>query len=273
MRKGPGLSERLRGFAEPRLCANAECRIGAWQRWAGRAAGTWLNGEWFCRAECFELGLARLLRSSVPGPAQSSPSVHRLPLGLWMLSRGLIDEGQLRAALALQGQGSHLKIGSCLVNLGAIRDHDLTRALGAQNGLPVLKTHPAIVDGALPLALMRQSECVALRPPGRFGPLYLGFDGVVDRALLTAVELIVECACEPCVVSSEVVAEQIELCSRKKDPDEIVFESHCSTEEVIRTVRSYGERITGNRVRVAMTRKSLWVRLVGTRNVELLFSV
>ena len=252
-------------------CANEDCTAGRWQLWLRRDTGIRLNDRWYCSADCLQYAVALVVAASQRTPSESRPSAHRLPLGLLMLSRGIIDETQLRAALAVQGERPAMKIGQCLETLGAVTGQEVTRALGAQHCLPVLVAFQPELDGGIPLALLESSRCAAFCGAYHPGLLYVGFDGAIDRPLLAAAELVLGRQCEPCIVDTRVIEEHLELRRQSRSPNEIVFGTKSSNGDIVRSIQSYVQQVRAGRVRLAATRQHLWVNLSGTRSLDLLF--
>ena len=250
------------------ICASDLCAAAAWQLWARRKTGYYLNSDWYCCDECLHLALAKLL-VALPEKAEPKSSAHTLPLGLLMLARGAIDESELKLALAAQNRDG-LKIGQHLCRMGLVSEAEITRALGAQQSLPVLSS-TSLPDESLPLAVMESSRCVGFRGMYQSGLLYCGFDMAVDRTLIAAAEQVLDCRCEPCVVSSSLLEQQLEQRRKQKNPNEIVFETRSSESEVLRIIHSYVQQIRADQVRVAATDSFLWTKLSGIRTLDLLF--
>jgi len=258
----------LRGF-QP--CSNENCAAGRWRLWSRRGSGIHLNDKWFCSETCLEAALSLLLDNPSRVEGDRRPSAHRLPLGLLMLSRGIIDEDQLKAALAVQNERPRLKIGQCLEKLGAVSGKEVTRALGAQHCLPVLVAFQPELESGIPLTLLQASRCVAFSGNYHVGMTYMGFDGPVDRSLLAAVEFILGVQCEPCIVDSLVIEEHLEASHLRRRPDEIVFDSTHSKADIVRSIGSYAHQIRADLVRLATTRQYLWAQVRGNRKLDLLF--
>ena len=212
-----------------------------------------------------------LIPGSETSSVESAARTHRLPLGLLMLSRGVIDETQLKMALGVQSERPTMKIGRCLETLGAVTAEEVTRALGAQHCLPVLLAFDPDMDSGVPLTLLEASRCVAFRGKYHPGLVYLGFDGGVDRSLVQATELVLGTECEPCIVETAVIEEYLELRRQRHSCDEVVFATRSSTLEILRSIESYIERLRADAVRIASTREYLWVLLTGLRTTDLLF--
>ena len=252
-------------------CSNETCSARSWQLWVRRGNGIRVNSNWYCSEQCAGAAIDALLASVPRFGADHPPTVHRLPLGLLMLSRGVIDEEQLKAAVMAQVQHPELKIGRCLETLGAVTTDEVTRALGAQHCVPVLLAFRPEVDHSLPLRLLESSRCVAFR--GNYHPelLYLGFESKVDRSLLRAGELMLGCACEACIVDSRIVEQHLQTRREARRVDEITFDARFSTAEIAQSISSYAQQVRADEVRIASTRDYLWAKVSGAREVDLLF--
>jgi hypothetical protein len=259
----------VRYAANTPTCTSELCAAARWQLWARRNSGCYLNGDWYCSEDCLNVALARLL-VQLPEKTEHTASAHTLPLGLLMLARGAIDESQLKLALSTQAGNPHLRIGQCLCELGLVSETEITRALGAQHSLPVLSTS-STPDDALPLAIMESSRCLGFRGIYQSGLLYLGYDMTIDRSLIAAAETVLDCLCEPCIVSSSWLDGQLETRRRQKTPNEMVFETHSSESEVLRIIDSYLQQLRADQLRVAATNSFLWAKVSGVRTLDLLF--
>jgi len=197
--------------------------------------------------------------------------VYRLPFGLLMLARGVIDESQLKTAVETQRQQPQMKIGRCLESLGAVTGAEITRTLGAQHCVPVLVGFEPELDGGVPLALLESSRCIVFR--GNYHPemLYVGFEVAIDRPLLSAIEQVLGCRCEPCIVDGAIIGAQIEHRQRQRNPDEILFATPGGCTEVARSIHSYALQVRADTIRVASTRHHYWARVKGFRQLDLLF--
>jgi hypothetical protein len=256
---------------KPRPCASEQCAAGRLERWMRRDNGVYLNDRWYCGGACAQSALLEVLAGAPRSSPASRPRAHRLPLGLLMLSRGVIDEEQLKAALNAQGEAPELRIGECLVRLGAVKGEDITRALGAQHSLPVLVAFEPEPDHGIPLTLLEASRCVAFRGSYQQGIVYVGFAGSIDRSLLNAAEAVLGALCEPCIVDSHTIEEHLAARRQLKNDNEVVFETRNSAQEIVRSVQSYVEQARAEMMRVAATREYFWVKLQGTRQLDLLF--
>ncbi len=88
-----------------------------------------------------------------------------LPLGQLLLQKGLVDEMQLRSALAHQGRWGG-RLGKAMVRLGFADEAGVLRAVGEQLGIPFIeigsRTVPSEVVKLLPEKVMRACHAFPL---------------------------------------------------------------------------------------------------------------
>ncbi|MEM7455370.1 MAG: GspE/PulE family protein [Planctomycetota bacterium] len=98
-----------------------------------------------------------------PGPIERAPSKPRL--GEQLVSRDLITEAELEAALQLQSKHGR-KIGENLVELGIITEEQLLPFIAEQLGCPAVRLRDALTDPAavriLPRATAQRLDAIAL---------------------------------------------------------------------------------------------------------------
>lgn len=253
-------------------CSHPECSSSHWSRWRRRREGIEFNRCWYCGRQCLEAALSECISHYPRARVTTSSSVHRLPLGLLMLSRGTIDQHHLAAALQRKQKSPGRKIGECLADLGAVNEIQVTRALGAQHCLPVLLAYEPELDKSVPLQLQHSSQAICFRSQHSSNLMYVGFAAHVDHALVRAIESMMELQVEPCIIPSHVIAERLEAAQDRQRPMEFTFENNNSDADVVRSISSYAEQAHAERIRVIGTGHHLWARLDGSRNIfDLLF--
>ncbi|MGB9493042.1 MAG: hypothetical protein WCA92_21450, partial [Terriglobales bacterium] len=60
--------------------------------------GVRLGKQWFCSPDCFEEYLSGTITASIMSRQVDPPPVRRMPLGLLLLSRGVLTSEQLASA-------------------------------------------------------------------------------------------------------------------------------------------------------------------------------
>ena len=298
LRPFPRSRERLRmaGFIkyfQPRWeswhervsCSDATCHFRrrmlkyAWRRgWGVR-----VQGARYCFPECFEREVRRCFLEIYATPVPEPRPPHRIPLGLLMLSRGDIDDAQLRAALARQREHGAGRIGEWMQRLGAVQERQITAALGAQWGCPVLpeKIKPLsslALDCPVPLSLLRTFRMAPVSYVAATRTMHVGFADGVNYSALRAIESVLGCRAEACICSSSKLSLLLEALEnrwqRSSYQSTREFAAGMLPEEGTRITSNYAGMLGAEDVRLAACGASIWVRVdAKDDSVNLLFSL
>jgi Type II secretion system (T2SS), protein E, N-terminal domain len=237
---------------------------GLWRRLRGKPSGIVLQGSWYCLDSCLEPTLAEILRStSAALPHAAAP--HRVPLGLLLLSREQLTIVQLRAALAAQRDAGQGRIGEWLQQLGFASEQQVTAALARQSSCPVLQpgSFPAQRDCPLqiPVTLLESFVMVPVAYISATAVLHMAFGEKVDYGVLNALERMLGCRTEPCLVVPSLLRERLQSLSGRRGEREIRFDQVADVAEFTRIVRSYCVLVAACEMRIASCGAHLWVRL------------
>ncbi len=227
--------------------------------------GVLLQGRWYCSLECFQHAFAGVYTDLIKIPDQPLARPHRIPIGLLLLGRGIINETDLKRALNAQKEEGTGRLGRWLVRLGSVSAQDVSIALANQWGCAVfpLERDKRYRDCAqlLPLVLLESSRML----PVHFLPgthwLLLGFSEDIDRTTVYSIERLLSSRTEPCVVSEKALDEALDELRNVSRSNEIVFESIASPAETARTIRDYAVNLHAEELVLARPRGFLWVRL------------
>lgn len=121
-------------------------------------------------------------------PGGMAMHAHRVPLGLLLLSMGLITEVELQTALKQQRKARKGRIGDWLRKQTGLTEKEITRALGMQWNCPVFDLgayRPLPAD--IPRELMEAYRLLPIPARGR-GLIYLAFDLGTDPVASFAVQ-------------------------------------------------------------------------------------
>jgi hypothetical protein len=272
----PKISSMWRNWT-PR-CADSSCSTKSLlQTIAQRHHGMTFEDRWYCGGDCLEQvvkGKIAELVTSQRKPAKARSS--RVPLGLLLLSRGILTAEQLKAALDHQ-RLTHLNFGDAAQQLGFATQEQVTAAVAAQWACPVFP----VGDRRLGMQI---------RIPRQFLELYgmlpvhfvenerrvlIGFVSSVQHQVLYAIGHMTSCTVEPCFITAREYESHLYSPSTPflRD-DELVFEQIVETAEMARIIRNYVVQLGADRVRVGKCRDYLWTRLWGRkREMDLLFRV
>lgn len=250
-----------------RTCENNACRQRRlfWPAWLRKEEGIWLQGRWYCSAECFEDAAQAALLRLFPAGEDSAKRPHRIPIGLLLLSRGTINDQQLKLALLLQRQKGGGKIGKILQEIRAASERDITEGLAAQWGCPVypLGKGREFLQCAtmLPLTLLEAGRMLPVHYLRLQKTLYMAFVEGVDRTALYAVEQMLHLRTVPCIVSETELSEALESFRLHASAATTVFESSNEPLEMARTTRSYALQVGAEAVWLARSGRFIWIRM------------
>ncbi|HTZ95457.1 MAG TPA: hypothetical protein VMB18_03600 [Terriglobales bacterium] len=233
-----------------------------------------LHDARYCAPQCFENALQQhFLRLSV-ATAAAPPVQHRIPLGLLMLSRGQLTNQQLRSALEAQS-ASGRRLGECLEKLGFATEQQVTAALGLQWACPVLmlRDNPdRECVHLLPYRLLEQFRMLPLQFVAATRTFYFAFSDGIDYPALYAIEQMLECRTEACLISSSAMNRALEQIGHEPRPGDFLFEGWRRPPEMSRITCSYVLKFGARDVRVVGCGGLIWVRLRAGRDVgHLLF--
>lgn len=251
-----------------RQCESPACshRRRLWQAWFEPLHGRSLDGHWYCSPECFEQALTSAIAKLLPGTAQPPPKPHRIPLGLLMLSRGLVDNEQLKKALKAQKDSGSGRVGEWLRHIGAVSEEQVTQILGMQLSIPVFPLNQSrrfLECGHLvPFSLLEVAEMLPVHHVPTSQHLYMAFIDHVNYSALYAVEKMLECHTEPCLaVQSQVLQALRELRGRPR-PVEVFLDSISDPWDMASTISSQAENIAATDVRISGFDGLIWARLI-----------
>jgi hypothetical protein len=243
-------------------CSSLDCHNGSGlASLLHRASGFWVNEtEWYCGERCLEHALAQLAR---PCFAQHSAPVRTtMPMGLMMLARGIISDRQLREALDLH-HASGERIGACLLGLGYISPSDISSVIATQWGCPVFPGNSirAACSMLIPFSLAERYRMLPVHLAAPGNRLFVGFSDRVNHSALIAVERMLECETEACVIPEQDFKHA--LGQRKLDTgSEVAVSRPASAFEVASMIRSYAIQTGANAIRMQTTEGNVWTRLL-----------
>ena len=144
----------------------------------------------------------------------------RQKLGEILVSAGIIDEAQLRAALGDQRNWGQ-PLGMTLVKMGLVDEQDLVRALAAQLQLPVVtlegkRVQPEVLE-LVPAEFAEEHLCVPLfvREKGGIETLHLGMEDPCNVQVIDELSFRVGMSIQPVMVSPSELVEAIDRFYRR----------------------------------------------------------
>jgi hypothetical protein len=241
-----------------------------------RHEGVELNGRWFCSPQCFESALRRRFAERQPSREQLLPVRHRIPLGLMMLSRGQLNNHQLRAALDAQRRHGG-RLGAWFEQLGYATEQQVTAALGMQWACPVLPVVTASdlnCSRLIPFPILKRFRMLPVRSILQTRTVFMAFSEGLDYGAMNAIEEMLECRTEPCLVGSGALDIVLKSMEAERCPGEFLFSGQHDPVEMARITTGFVLKLGGRRVRLVSYGDYAWVRLEGELDpANLVFSL
>lgn len=222
------------------------------------------GGMWFCSPACAESAIRRCLDELRSRATQARQHAHRVPLGLLLLSRGELSEGQLQTALEAQRAGRPRRIGEWLQILQLASEQQVLAGLGLQWAVPVLSSPPAGLQSCaslLPPMLRRELKLVPVRYVASSNELYLAGSEKADQAVLASIAQMLNCRIQACLVSERTLSRWLETDLGVEEDTTQSFERVHSLAEILRITCSYAARLSSDELRIARCQSQIWVRL------------
>ena len=246
---------------------------------SARKAGIRMRGAWYCSSACFTLAAEKEFSELMRSAAEQTGHVSRMPLGLILVSRGLLTTSQLREATEEQKKTGG-EIGELLVRRGAVNESQVTAVRATQWGCPVfsMPNHFAKDTIRVPATLLNLYSAVPLHYVAATKLVLVGFVQSVEYGMLYAIEQMTGCKTQPCFVTPndyEVHMErqrQAEAKDEAAPPNEVRLEDVQTAEEMASILCSYGVDLEADEVMLARCKGYLWTRLKsGDKVSDLLF--
>lgn len=246
---------------------------------SARKAGIRMHGNWYCSSRCFqsaaEQEVLRLLKPGTEQPAR----VERMPLGLGLISHGLLTMEQLKKATDEQKVVGG-EIGELLVRQGSVTEKQVTAARATEWGCPVFAVpkHAFRIGIHLPSTLMRIYSMIPVHYVVRTNLLLVGFVHSIEYGLLYATEQITGCETRPCFVTPGDFRMQMQQQEKEQEQPgynparELRFERIQTPAEIAHTLCASGVEMEADEALIERCKEYLWARLKSeTQAVDILF--
>jgi hypothetical protein len=244
-----------------------------------RSIGIRMRDCWYCSNSCFRKAAEDRFSQLLSAGVMTASHTTRMPLGLLLMSHGLISSEHLQQATVEQKVTGE-DIGELLIRQGLLSEKQLTSVRAAQWDCPVF----AIPKGAvttqikIPQALVEDHGMIPLHYVAATNSLLVGFVQGIEYGPLSAIEQMTGCKTQACFVTPEDFRLQLEERSRLDDEDptlsELVFRDIKKPTELARILANYGHHFKADEAAIDICREHLWARLKsGSKAVDLLFNI
>jgi hypothetical protein len=250
---------------------------------SARSTGIRMHGSWYCGARCFTAAAEKEMSQLLTSGVDHATHPERMPLGLFLVSRGFLTSEQLREATNQQRETAG-DIGDLLVGHGAVTEKQVTVSRAEQWGCPVFALPKQGVSSAIhiPPTLVQLYFVVPLHYVVATNLLLVGFVHGVDYALLYAIERIAGCKTQACFITRSDFELQVEtqrkLRAQNKNgegrPKEVKFDQVQPPAEMAGILRKFSLETEADEAVLGKSRDYLWARVkCDPKAVDLLFRI
>jgi hypothetical protein len=198
-----------------------------------------------------------------------------MPLGLLLVSRGVLTSGQLVLALAKQ-KAEGLNLGEAALRLGFATAEQITAAVAAQWSCPVfpLAGRSVSLPIHVPRLLLEQYEMLPVHFVQSDKRLTVGFVSRVQYQMLSTIESMTGCDATPCFITAHDYQRHLHATAESTRENEIVFDRPIPAAEIARLGCNYVSQLGAKEARFGICGDYLWMRIWSREHeTDLLFRV
>jgi hypothetical protein len=193
-----------------------------------------------------------------------------------MLSRGLVDNEQLKKALRAQKDAGSGRVGEWLRHIGAVSEEQVTQILGLQCSAPVFPLNQSrrFLECAhlVPFPLLEAALMVPVHHLPASQHLYVAFVDHINFSALCAVEKMLECHTEPCLALQSHLLKALEELRNRARSLEILVDNIFDPGEMASAILAHAERQGSTDVKISGFDGFTWARiLLPPEHTDLLF--
>jgi hypothetical protein len=244
-----------------------------------RKAGIRIRDQWYCSSRCFTSAAERELLDLVKAGRTRPANTSRVPLGLSLISSGLLTDTQFKQALDQQKE-SDGDIGDFLVRSGSLSEKQVTAVRATRWGCPVFSVPKRSLQTSIhiPASLLQLYSAIPVHYVAATKVLLMGFVQEIEYGLLYAIEQITGCKTQPCFVTPSDFQSQMQererspMLSQGETSKEVRIDGVQTAAEMARTLCNFVVDLEADEARIVKCKDFVWSRLkAGTREVDLLF--
>jgi hypothetical protein len=248
---------------------------------ATRKDGIWMQGSWYCGGRCFTAAAEKEIVRLLSAPTKPASHVSRMPLGLNLVSHGLLTVEQLKEAANQQKEAGG-EIGELLVRNGSVTEKQVTAIRAADWGCPVfvVPQQPSPIAVDIPSTLVRLYLMIPLHYTAATNLLLVGFVQTVEYELLYTIEQMTNCKTKPCFVTPSDFQlqmrhrERIQQQAGYAPPKERKFDDMKKPAEIAQILCTSGIEMEADEALFGKCKDYLWARLKnGSQAADFLFKV
>jgi len=246
---------------------------------SAKKAGIKMGEAWYCSSTCFTAAVEKKLSDLMHTRLERANRGSRMPLGLSLISRGMLTTSQFKEAVDKQKKAG-VELGEVLVEQGAVSEEQVTAVLAAEWGCPVFSVpkHMTQSEIQIPSALIRLYSAIPLHYVAATKLLLVGFVHGIEYRLLYAIEQITGCKTQACFVTRSDFQLQMEQIVRSEGkpgetaPRGVKIDNVQNPAEMASILCGYGVDLEAEEAKIGRCMDFLWARLKsGPKNFDLLF--
>jgi hypothetical protein len=240
-----------------------------------------MHGSWYCSPRCFTAAAEKEVVRLQSSRAKPANHVSRMPLGLNLMSHGLVTAEQLREANDEQKK-TGLAIGEILVRRGYVSEKQVTAIRAADWNCPVfaVPAQPARIGIDIPSILVDLAFMIPVHYVAASNSLLIGFVHSVEYELLYAIEQMTRCATTPCFVTPGDFQLQKRYRERSRGQPvelpakEVTFDDVKTTPEMARILCEAALEMEADEAILGKCKHYLWARVKsGSARADLFFKI
>jgi hypothetical protein len=246
-----------------------------------RNAGIRMHDCWYCSPRCFTLAAEKAISQLLTSKPEHPNHAARMPLGLLLISRGLLTSEKLKEVTSEQKEAGG-DIGELLVGRGIVTEKQVTACRATQWGCPVFSLPKDGVRSIIqvPPTLIQLYAMIPLHYVAATNLLLVGFVHGVEYGLLYVIEQITGCKTQPCFVTPSDFHTQIEAKQKEQPPEpgaeappkELKFEPIQTPAQMARILCDSGLDMEADEAVIGKCKEYLWARLKhAPKTIDLLF--
>ncbi len=248
----------------PHQCENSKClnRGRLWRSVSGKTVGIVFQRHWYCDFSCLEQVACDAYTRLISEPLATRQHEARLPLGLVLLSSGVIDDRLLKSTLDMQRRAGSARLGELLLRSGLVTERQITAALGIQWNCPVfpLEDCPDFRElaGWTPLPILESYHMALVHYLPASQHLYVAFSEAVNYGVLYALEQLFDCRTEPALAGRSAMERALSEIRRHPRPAERLLEGQYDAPGIARLVRQQAVALNAQEVRAVRCSEYVW---------------
>lgn len=270
-----GVSEWARGL-RPVNCSAESCNRWLTERQLNVSrVGVSFGQSWYCSYRCASSAMEAALQNWLTPRTRRREAPARPPFGLALVRRGLLSDAQYKVVAEVQ-RASGEEFGDVAVSLGYVTETEVTESRALHWACPAFAYSPGMSGSSvhIPSVLRERYSMVSMHHVISGNRLFVGFQYGVEYAALFALEQIIGCTTQPCLISRGDFARLHGELLTDRSVEERFVDGCATAAAILRQICQAGRSMDAESVGITRCGEMLWCRLSGqARKTDLLFAL